>query len=459
MHAIIQAISSASLEFSLIGIALLSLIFSMIKPLSSSKASQNITTVILGILIITSFITNFFINISPNILTVLIMVSSICILQFHASYTSPRIANYSVYFLALCSVIGTLFAIKAKDFLSLYLAFETISFVGYIMVSLLIKKPLTSESAVKYYIIGGVSSAVMLFGISFIYGTSNSIEFTHINHSMLTMLGIVFFLCGIFFKLTAFPFHFWAPDVYSTTSLPTLGIIATLPKIAALVAFANILPYIQNNLIITVISIVATTSMLTGSVGGIFQTHVNRILAYSGIANIGYALALYTTTNSTIALYEFITIYTTGTLFLIAVLLIIQTNTAYNGKIESLQNLHKASPMLAFLLTVALLNIAGIPPLSGFFAKFIIIKHLLHEQNFIMPAAIVTSSVIAVFYYLKIIKNIYMNTTDGDSTSTPVHISLIHYVIIFTLLAFVLFYFVFEAKPLYQSLIGNAITA
>lgn len=457
MPEIIQTISSASLELSLMGIAILSLIFAMTKPLSSSKTTQNATTVILGISIIVSFALNIYQYGSPSILTVLVMISLIYILLFHASYSSSRISNYSVYFLVTCSAVGTLFAIKAHDFLSLYLSFETISFVGYIMVALLIKKPLTSESAVKYYIIGGVSSAIMLFGISFIYGTSNSIDFSQISTSTFATLGIVLFLCGILFKLTAFPFHFWAPDVYSTTSLPTLSIIATLPKIAALIAFINILSHVQNELILATISFVAIFSMAIGSVGGVFQTHVNRILAYSGIANIGYILTLYTTPNFAMPLYEFTTIYITGTLFLIAILLMIQINTAYNGKIESLQNLHKTSPFLAFLLMVALLNTAGIPPLSGFFAKYIAIKHLLQQGNLLMPFAIVISSVIAVFYYLKVIKNIYMGPSENTPPSTQVHIPFIYLFGLLALLAFVMLYFAFEYNSFYQYLINNTV--
>ena len=407
MLAITQAMSLASLEFSLIAISLLSIIFAIAKPLSSSKILKNICTTALAILAVCSFAYYFHIyGFASNGIKLLIAIVTVCVLQLHAAYTTERIANFSVYFLALCSIIGTLFAISAKDFLSLYLAFETISFVGYIAVSLLTKRPFASESAIKYFVIGGVSSAIMLFGISFIYGASNSIEFSQIGTSTLATVGIVLFLCGIFFKITAFPFHFWAPDVYSTTSLPTLGIITTLPKIAGLIALANLLPFIGSNLVILVLSFVAIASMVVGSVGGIFQTHINRILAYSGIANIGFVLALYTAPNfSTPALYEFIGIYIIGVLFVLTVLLAIQNNTGYDGNLTTLQDLHKTNPMLASLLTIALLNIAGIPPLAGFFAKYTIIKHLILQQNFYMPLVIVAASVISVFYYLKINKN------------------------------------------------------
>ncbi len=456
MFTITQAISLASLEFSLIGISLLSLIFAIAKPLSSSKTLKSISTIVLATLAMCSFAYYFYTKgFHSNGIKLLLAIVTVCVLQLHAAYTSERIANFSVYFLALCSIIGTLFAISARDFLSLYLAFETISFVGYITVSLLTKRRFASESAIKYFVIGGVSSAIMLFGISFIYGASNSIDFSQISTSTLATIGTVLFLCGIFFKLTAFPFHFWASDVYSTTSLPTLGIITTLPKIAGLIALANLLPSIGNGLVILVLSFVAITSMFVGSVGGIFQAHINRIIAYSGIANIGFILALYTVPNfSNSVLYEFIIIYIIGVLFLITVLLAIQNHTGYNGTLESLQGLHKTNPMLAFLLTIALLNIAGIPPLSGFFTKYVIIKHLILQQNFYMPLAIVSTSVISVFYYLKIIKNMYISSAEQKITETKsVHIPLLYKLILAVLYAFAMLYFAIEFTPFMQSLI------
>jgi NADH-quinone oxidoreductase subunit N len=300
----------------------------------------------------------------------------------------------------------------------------------------------------------------MLFGISFIYGGSHSIEFYDIKHNTLVTIGIIMFLCGVFFKLTAFPFHFWAPDVYSTTSLPSLSIITILPKVAALLALSNIIPYIQENIILTTITMVAIASMIIGSVGGIFQNHIQKILAYSGIANIGFILTVFITPIFTkTVLIEFITIYSISVLFFITVLMSIRKNFTYNGTISSIQGLYKTNPYLAFLLSFSLLNIAGIPPLCGFFAKYIIIKNLMLQANFYIPIIIVVTSAIGLFYYLKIIKNIYFNTPQQNLESSyhSFKTSLPMKVYIITMFLFVLLYFVFQTSNTYQHLIQSFI--
>jgi NADH-quinone oxidoreductase subunit N len=458
MPSIMQVIFNSSLEFSLIGVAVFSLIASLFQTTTLSRSIKNLFLTILTLLIITVFAFHLYYH--TNIIDVLLLFSCLCIIYLHTYYHSSKITNFSVYFLVISAFIGTLFAIRSKDFLSLYLAFEIISFIGYIIVALLQKKILTSESAMKYFIIGGISSAIMLFGISFIYGGSNSIEFYDIKHNTLVTIGIIMFLCGIFFKLTAFPFHFWAPDVYSTTSLPSLSIITILPKVAALLALSNIIPYIQENIILTTITMVAIASMIIGSVGGIFQNHIQKILAYSGIANIGFILTVFITPIFTkTVLIEFITIYSISVLFFITVLMSIRKNFTYNGTISSIQGLYKTNPYLAFLLSFSLLNLAGIPPLSGFFAKYIIIKNLMLQANFYIPIIIVTTSAIGLFYYLKIIKNIYFNTPQQNIELSyhSFKTSLLMKVYIIAMFLFVLLYFVFQTSTTYQHLIQSFI--
>ncbi len=453
-----QVIFNSSLEFSLIGVAVFSLIASLFQTTTLSRSIKNLFLTILTLLIMTVFAFHLYYH--TNIIDVLLLFSCLCIIYLHTYYHSSKITNFSVYFLVISAFIGTLFAIRSKDFLSLYLAFETISFVGYIIVALLQKKILTSESAMKYFIIGGISSAIMLFGISFIYGGSHSIEFYDIKHNTLVTIGIIMFLCGVFFKLTAFPFHFWAPDVYSTTSLPSLSIITILPKVAALLALSNIIPYIQENIILTTITMVAIASMIIGSVGGIFQNHIQKILAYSGIANIGFILTVFITPIFTkTVLIEFIAIYSISVLFFITVLMSIRKNFTYNGTISSIQGLYKTNPYLAFLLSFSLLNLAGIPPLAGFFAKYIIIKNLMLQENFYIPIIIVVTSAIGLFYYLKIIKNIYFNTPQQNLESSyhSFKTSLLMKVYIITMFLFVLLYFVFQTSTTYQHLIQSFI--
>ncbi len=455
MYNILAIISNSTLEFSLLGVALFSLVISLIKPTGVSKSVRNISIASLSAMIIFVFFNEIIFARNVNIVHLLMMFIALLLVHLHVYYGSHKLANFSVYFLVITSVIGCLFAMKARDFLSLYLAFETVSFVGYILVGMMSKKPFVSESAVKYFVIGGVCSALMLFGISFIYGVSNSIQFADVVNSPLATIGIILFLCGVFFKLTAFPFHFWAPDVYSATNLPALGVISVLPKIAALFAFANLIPSLHSNLAFTVIALVSVGSMFIGAFGGVFQNHIQRILAYSGIANMGYILAIYTDPAfSYQTLVEFVVIYAVSILFTITILMSIRKNFGYERTITSLQGLYKTNPVLAFLLSFSLLNLAGIPPLAGFVAKYVIIKDLLSSQHYTLAIAIVLSSATALFYYLKIIKNLYLSQPSKELElykSFNIAITIKTYTAI--MLLFCTTYAFFQYTPFYKSLL------
>ncbi len=455
MHNILQIISNSMLEFSLICVAIFSLTISLIKPIGASKAVRNISIISLSLMVACTFFYEIVHGNGVDVIHILMLFICIILIHLHVYYGSHKLANFSVYFLVISSVVGCLFAIKAKDFLSLYLAFETVSFVGYILVGIMSKKPFVSESAVKYYVIGGVCSGLMLFGISFIYGTSNSIQFSEIVNSPLATVGIILFLCGVFFKLTAFPFHFWAPDVYYAGNLPAIAVIAIIPKIAALFAFANLIPFLHSHLAFTVVMLVSVGSMFIGAFGGIFQKHIQRIIAYSGIANMGYILAIYTDPNfSYKTLVEFVIIYSISVLFLITILMSIRKNFAYDGTITSVQGLYKTNPFFTFFLSVALLNLAGIPPLAGFVGKYIIIKDLIVSGHFILPLAIVLSSAIALFYYLKIIKNLYFGIPSKElELYKSFNVAFTIKVYTFIMLVFTVGYIFVQYTPFYQNLL------
>ena len=455
MYNLLTIISSSALEFSLFGVAIFSLVISLLKPIGVSKSVRNISIASISIMIIFVFFNEIIFAKNINVIHLLMLFVSLLLVHLHVYYGSHKLGNFSVYFLVITSVVGCLFAMKAKDFLSLYLAFETVSFVGYILVGMMSKKPFVSESAVKYFVIGGVCSALMLFGISFIYGVSNSIQFSDVVNSPLATVGIILFLCGVFFKLTAFPFHFWAPDVYFASNLPAIAVISVLPKIAALFAFANLIPSLHSNLAFTVIALVSVGSLFIGACGGVFQNHIQRILAYSGIANMGYILSIYTDpTFSYYTLVEFVIIYAVSVLFTITILMSVRKNFGYERTISSIQGLYKTNPVLAFLLSFSLLNLAGIPPLAGFVAKYVIIKDLISSQHYILSIAIVLSSATALFYYLKIIKNIYIATPSKELElykSFNIAITIKAYTL--AMLIFCISYAFFQYTPFYKSLL------
>ena len=416
MFQAIAASSSVVLCFALIILALLSIFISICKGNGYSNLTKSVILQVMcafsvcGVLVASHYGT-------VHIVHILAVLLLICILQIHSEFSSFRVSNYSVYFLIICAVIATVFASQAGNFITLYLSFEAISFVGYILVSLLANKSLSSEGSVKYFVIGGVSSAVMLFGISFIYGVSNSVMFSQIplsGNNPVLLVGFILFIIGIFFKLTTFPLHFWAPDVYSVANLPSLSVIAVLPKIAGLLAFANILPFIDSSML-AIITFCAFASIVVGSVGGVFQVNIQKIIAYSGIANMGYILSMFAIDAFSIsALLEFIVIYSLSVMFVIMVLVNIGKNFNYDGTVNGIKGFAKTNPILAGIFSLALLNIAGIPPLAGFFAKYVVIYQFILDGKWFMPFVIVLSSSVTLFYYLKIIKNMYFDAPSKD---------------------------------------------
>lgn len=457
MLQVINVMPSTVLSFALMFIGVISIVLSMFKRASYSNDAKSVISHCISFCAIAALCLSSY-HIKMHVIHVLLVFLLVCILQIHLDFNSARVSNYSVYFLVISAIVATLFASEAKNFVTLYLSFEAISFVGYILVSLLTKKSLTSEGAVKYFVIGGVSSAVMIFGISFIYGASNSVDFSAIAlENVLTSLGLALFLIGVLFKLTAFPLHFWAPDVYSVANLPSLSVVAVLPKIAALLALANLIHYIDGK-ILSVIAFCAVASMVIGAFGAVFQTNVQKILAYSGIANIGYVLSLYSLDIFSVSIVlEYVVIYSISVIFMLIVLVNINKNFGYDGTIFGLRGIYKTNPLLAVLLTLALLNLAGIPPLSGFFAKYIVVRQFFQTGHItIMPFVILASSVVTLFYYLKIIKNMYFDSPSRElELYKSVAVSFGSKVCVAVIAAFVFSYAYLGYDVTYQGLVQN----
>lgn len=398
-----------------------------------------------------------------NIVHILAVFLLLCILQLHKDFSSHRVSNYSVYFLVICAIVAVMFASSADNFITLYLAFETISFVGYILVSLLANKDFSSEGSVKYFVVGGISSAVMLFGVSFIYGVSGSVLFSQIPvglENKMLLVGFVLFLIGILFKLTSFPLHFWAPDVYSIANLPAVSVIAVLPKVAALLAFANFLPFVDVK-IFPVITFCAFASIVIGSFGAIFQNNIQKILSYSGIANMGYIFSMFASDAFNLAvLLEFIVIYSISALFVVMVLSSISKNFNYDGTVAGIKGLSRTNPFLAGIFVLSLLNLAGIPPLAGFFAKYIVIYQFILAGNWFMPFVIVLSSAVTLFYYLKIVKNIYFDEPSKElEIYKNISISLWFKIYVAIIAVLVLSYSYIGNNFQYKKYIGNYIIA
>ena len=357
--------------------------------------------------------------------------------------------------LILSSILGMLVMISSNDLMVFYIGLELQSLALYVLASFNRDQLKSSESGLKYFVLSALSSGLLLYGCSLIYGFSGSTNFDIIsntvnsNHYGLTF-GIVFILVGLSFKISAVPFHMWAPDVYEGSPTPVTLFFSVVPKIAALTVFIRFLyvPFInmmdQWQPIIIFLSI---ASMIFGAIAAIGQKNLKRLIAYSSIGHIGYALAgLSVGTNEGLqSSIVYISIYIVMNLGFFSCLLMMKKNDLYFETIDDLSGLSKNHPILSLCFLIVLFSLAGIPPLAGFFAKFYIFKSVIEQSMYFLAIVGLLSTVIAAFYYLRIIKVIYFDEQrekyDTDH-SNWLKVSLT----LSTLL--ILLYFIFPSKLL-----------
>ena len=325
--------------------------------------------------------------------------------------------EYSV--LILSAVLGMIIMISANDLIVFYMGLELQSLALYVLATFNRENLKSSEAGLKYFVLSALSSGLLLYGCSLIYGFSGSTNFEIIASQLdsseyALTFGIVFILVGLAFKITAVPFHMWAPDVYEGSPTTVTLFFTIVPKIAALTIFIRFLyvPFLnlieQWQMIIIFLSI---ASMLFGAIAAIGQTNIKRIIAYSSIGHIGYALAgLSTGTNEGIqSAIVYIIIYIVTNLGLFSCLLMFKRNNEYFENLKDLSGLSKNHPLISISLLIVLFSLAGIPPLAGFFAKFYIFTAVIEQSMYFLAIVGLLSTVVAAFYYLRIIKIIYFD--------------------------------------------------
>ena len=325
--------------------------------------------------------------------------------------------EYSI--LILSSVLGMMIMISSNDLIVFYMGLELQSLALYVLATFNRDEIKSSEAGLKYFVLSALSSGLLLYGCSLIYGFTGSTNFnviaSQLNSDQYALtFGIVFILVGLAFKISAVPFHMWAPDVYEGSPTTVTLFFTMVPKIAALTVFIRFLyvPFFdlidQWQMILVFLSI---ASMVFGAIAAIGQTNLKRLVAYSSISHVGYALAgLATGSNDGIqSSVIYITIYILMNLGLFSCLLMLKRNNVYYEKIEDLSGLSKNHPLLSLSLLIILFSLAGIPPLAGFFAKFYIFKSVLEQSMFFLAIVGLLATVVAAFYYLRLIKIMYFD--------------------------------------------------
>ena len=355
--------------------------------------------------------------------------------------------------LILCSILGMMVMISSNDLIVFYVGLELQSLALYVLASFNKNQLKSSEAGLKYFVLSALSSGLLLYGCSLIYGFSGSTNFNIIGETMYSShygltFGIVFILVGLAFKISAVPFHMWAPDVYEGSPTSVTLFFAIVPKIAALTVFIRFLYVPFVNMVDqwqTIIIFLSIASMIFGAVAAIGQNNLKRLVAYSSIGHIGYTLAgLAVGSNEGIqSSIVYITIYIVMNLGLFSCLFMMKRNDQYFETIDDLSGLSKNHPVLSLSLLVILFSLAGIPPLAGFFAKFYIFKSVIEQSMYFLAIVGLLSTVIAAFYYLRIIKVIYFDE-EKDKYDTDHSIWLKISLSFSTLL--ILLYFIFPSK-------------
>jgi NADH-quinone oxidoreductase subunit N len=374
------------------------------------------------------------------ILTLTILTLILCI----DSDLTEHVSEFVL--LILMATAGMMFLVATQDLLVIFLSLELLSLSLYILTAFNKHSAQSWESALKYFLFGGMSAAFLLFGFSLLYGLSNSTNLIHIAAAIhralspLLVIAIVTTTLGLGFKIAAAPFHFWAPDVYLGAPAPSAAFIASASKVASFyifflvmtLGFAGVegsatLPHLIRGWV-PVLALMAVLSMLLGNLVAIRQTSLRRLLAYSAVAHAGYMLLgiIAHTPQSLAALLYYVITYALATFGAFAVVAIVEQQRGTDD-LSNFVGLGTQSPGLAFCLAIFILSLAGIPPLAGFFGKFYLFSTVListpHSADLLWLVVLaIAMSAVSLYYYLRVLKRVYVTpaTADKAPIQTPI---------------------------------------
>ena len=355
-----------------------------------------------------------------NYFKILILISTLFVLNSSKGFIiDNKLDKFEYPIIVLLSILGMFFMVSSNDLILFYLGLELQSLSLYILASIDRDNLRSTESGVKYFVLSALSSGLLLYGCSLLYGFTGSTNFEAIANQLTkensgAVFAMVFILVGLAFKVSAVPFHMWTPDVYEGAPTSITSFFAVVPKVAGLallikfmfVPFSNILLEWQ-----TIIIFISIASMILGAVAAMIQKNFKRLLAYSSIGHIGYALAGVAT--GAVSGYQssvvYISIYVIMNIGAFSCLYLLRKDGEYKENISDLSGISKKHPLLAISLLIILFSLAGVPPLGGFFAKFYVFVAVLEKEMYALAIIGLLTTVMSAFYYLKIIKTIYFD--------------------------------------------------
>jgi NADH-quinone oxidoreductase subunit N len=334
-------------------------------------------------------------------------------------WQKERLHRYEFGLLVLTASAGMMVMVSANDLVMLYVGIELMSLSLYVIAAFDRDNARSSEAGLKYFVLGALSSGMLLYGASLIYGFTGTVNFAGIAAaakapSIGLIFGLVFLFAGLAFKVSAVPFHMWTPDVYEGAPTPVTAFFSAAPKVAAIAifvrvaidAFPTIVPQWQQ-----IVIFISIASMALGAFAAIGQTNIKRLMAYSSIGNIGFALVGLAagTASGVSGVLIYMAIYMAMTLGTFACILAMRRNGRGVEDIDELAGLARTHPVMAFMLGAMMFSLAGIPPLAGFFAKFYVFLAAIEAQLFALAVIGVLASVVGAYYYLRIVKIMYMD--------------------------------------------------
>lgn len=362
------------------------------------------------------------------------------------------IERFEFPILMVFAAIGMMMMVSANNMLSLYLALELQSLSLYVLASFQRYSARSAESGIKYFILGSLSSGMLLFGMSLIYGFTGTLDFAVLAGTIANMetipfgltFGLVFVLAGLAFKISAVPFHMWTPDVYQGAPTAVTAFFALVPKIAAFAVLMRIIyePFSgMADQSYQILYFLAVMSMIVGAFAAIAQDNIKRLLAYSSIGNMGYALIglVVGTPEGAGSVIVYLAIYMVMIAGVFAIVLTMRRQGLSAHKISDLSGLSKHSPWLAYAMAILMFSMSGIPPMAGFFGKLMIFNAAVAAEFYVLATLGVLTSVIAAYYYLKIIKVMFFDEpADAFDNDMPFARRLILFISVVFVLAFIL---------------------
>lgn len=363
-----------------------------------------------------------------------------------------HMARFEYPILIMMAGIGMLLMVSSHNLLGLYMALELQSLSLYVLAAFRRNSKKSAEAGTKYFILGALSSGMILFGISLIYGFTGSIDYSVIQQALIdsdaqnigALIGLVFLLSGLAFKISAVPFHMWTPDVYQGAPTSVTALFAIVPKLAALALLIRLL-FEPFSALVTdwtqIIIFLSAASMAIGAFAALVQENIKRLMAYSSIGNMGYALiGIAAATElgvSSVVMYLLIYLFMTAGVF--AVILCLRRGDIAVEKISDLGGLSQTNPGLAYAMAILMFSMSGIPPLAGFFGKLFVFQAAIDAELYVLAVFGILTSVVAAYYYLRIVKVMFFDDpVDAVDKAIPFTRRIVMIVSILFVLGFII---------------------